>query len=382
MTTRVKRTPKQLVDFQESVKDDTHPNELIDADDMQDDWLEDDLKRHPQEDLLDVTAGDVSAHPFHIDHPLWETHYVRCDRSNLETTVPNFVGGALPRMDQGDREYYCCTMLTLFKPWRDPMHLKNTCASWHDEFTEHAFSDKANTLMKHFNIRYECNDARDDYSSLDRQKRRAMPWVDGQGSRGEEGLDYEGEYGELGEFIEEDAAATFVKGPMQLAKEKLMMEAESVLRASGWTTQTKSAPALFERFVPKQHLSANQWKARISSIREGLFASKFKNAPDTERPTRPSDEPAVGFDVKLLKASYFTKQYKAANEKAQREINTIATTFNLNAEQERAFRLVANHATDLAAAPLRMYLGGVGGTGKSQVIKANFLKSGPSPIDS
>ncbi|KAJ7306337.1 hypothetical protein DFH08DRAFT_720832, partial [Mycena albidolilacea] len=97
MTTRVKRTPKQLVDFQKSVKDDTHSNELNDADDIQDDWLEDDLERHPQEDLLDVTAGDVSAHPFHIDHPLWETHYVRCDRSNLETTVPNFVGGALPR---------------------------------------------------------------------------------------------------------------------------------------------------------------------------------------------------------------------------------------------------------------------------------------------
>ncbi|KAJ7304794.1 hypothetical protein DFH08DRAFT_621106, partial [Mycena albidolilacea] len=67
---------------------------------------------------------------------------------------------------------------------------------------------------------------------------------------------------------------------------------------------------------------------------------------------------------------YFTKQFKAANKMAQRQINTIASTFNLNAEQDRAFRLVANHATDLAAPPLRMYLGGVGGTGKSQVIKA------------
>ncbi|KAJ7304795.1 hypothetical protein DFH08DRAFT_918689 [Mycena albidolilacea] len=190
MAMRVKRTPKQLAEFTESVKDDTGPNMIVDADDNQNDWLENDLERQPQEDLLDVTAGDVSSHPFHENHPLWESHYTRCDRNNLATTVPNFVGGALPRMDQGDREYYCCTMLTLFKPWRDPMHLKDSDASWHDGFTEHTFSDKANTLMKHFNIRYECNDARDDYSSLDKQKRRAMPLFDGDGSKREEGLDY------------------------------------------------------------------------------------------------------------------------------------------------------------------------------------------------
>jgi hypothetical protein len=197
-----------------------------------------------------------------------------------------------------------------------------------------------------------------------------MPLFDGDGSKREEGLDYVGEHGESGEFLEEDPAAMFIKGPKQLSKEKLMMEAESVLRASGWTAQAEKAAAPYTRFVPEQQLTANQWKARISGIREELFTSKFRNAPDTDRPKRPSDEPAIGFDVKLLKASYFTKQFKAANKMAQRQINTIASTFNLNAEQDRAFRLVANHATDLAAPPLRMYLGGVGGTGKSQVIKA------------
>jgi hypothetical protein len=48
----------------------------------------------------------------------------------------------------------------------------------------------------------------------------------------------------------------------------------------------------------------------------------------------------------------------------------VASEFNLNAEQNRVFRLVANHATDLSTPPLRMYLGGVGGTGKTPVIKA------------
>jgi len=29
--------------------------------------------------------------------------------------VPNFVDGSLPRCDKGDKEYYCATMLILFK---------------------------------------------------------------------------------------------------------------------------------------------------------------------------------------------------------------------------------------------------------------------------
>jgi hypothetical protein len=42
----------------------------------------------------------------------------------------------------------------------------------------------------------------------------------------------------------------------------------------------------------------------------------------------------------------------------------------LNTEQQRAFRIVANHAVGQEQEQLKMYLGGMGGTGKSQVIKA------------
>ncbi|KAJ7301292.1 hypothetical protein DFH08DRAFT_724415, partial [Mycena albidolilacea] len=198
------------------------------------DWLEHDLDSTPREDLLDVKAKDVSTHPFHKNHPLWESHYVRCDRRLLETMVPNFTGGALPRMDQGDREYYCCTMLTLFKPWRDPLELKTASDSWHETFSEFDFSNKASQMMRHFNIRYECNDARDDYSAMDKGKRRAMPLFGGRGANDEEGVEYEGETGEWGEFIDEDTLNPVVKGPNQLAKERLMLQAERVLHTSGW----------------------------------------------------------------------------------------------------------------------------------------------------
>jgi PIF1-like helicase len=51
-------------------------------------------------------------------------------------------------------------------------------------------------------------------------------------------------------------------------------------------------------------------------------------------------------------------------------IDDIVERFSLNSAQERAFRIISNHAIGTDLEKLRMYLGGMGGTGKSQVIKA------------
>src|ERR1700678_4151298 len=65
---------------------------------------------------------------------------------------------------QGDREYYCCTMLTLFKPWQRGRDLKESVqTSWDNTFNEHEFRNQEVQLMKNFNIRYECLDAHDDF---------------------------------------------------------------------------------------------------------------------------------------------------------------------------------------------------------------------------
>ncbi|KAF8176664.1 hypothetical protein K438DRAFT_1485665, partial [Mycena galopus ATCC 62051] len=38
------------------------------------------------------------------------SHTVHCDFRKLKFMIPNFLGGALPRADKGDREFYCLTM--------------------------------------------------------------------------------------------------------------------------------------------------------------------------------------------------------------------------------------------------------------------------------
>ncbi|KAF8220007.1 hypothetical protein L208DRAFT_1336242 [Tricholoma matsutake] len=75
--------------------------------------------------------------PFLADHPLANTHAVQCLH---KVCIPNFVGSSLPRFDQGDREYYCSTMLTLFKPWKSGLDLKNNMDSWDKTFSSHSFS--------------------------------------------------------------------------------------------------------------------------------------------------------------------------------------------------------------------------------------------------
>ena len=54
------------------------------------------------------------------------------------------------------------TMLTLFKPWRSGKCLKKEDQSFDEAFN---FTIQQNQYMKNFNLRYECNDARDDFSA-------------------------------------------------------------------------------------------------------------------------------------------------------------------------------------------------------------------------
>lgn len=80
--------------------------------------------------------------------------------------------------------------------------------------------------------------------------------------------------------------------------------------------------------------------------------------------------------MNIVDQVYLTKDFKAKSKAAQSLIETTVKNFILNTEQERAFRIIANHAVGPKTEQLTMYLGGMGGTGKSEVIKAliHFFK--------
>ena len=72
--------------------------------------------------------------------------------------------------------------------------------------------------------------------------------------------------------------------------------------------------------------------------------------------------------VRIVDKSYLYRSYVLEGQ-SEHVSNTI-TKFSLNTEQERAFRIIANHGISPNPDQLKMNLGGMGGTGKSQVLKA------------
>ncbi|KAJ7808829.1 hypothetical protein B0H13DRAFT_1668446 [Mycena leptocephala] len=121
-----------------------------------DDFIEHDSDSEDGDSQIDFSE-DECIHAFLPAHKaLYESHSVYCDFRKLKTHIPNFLGGAVPRSDKGDRDYYCTTMLTLFKPWRAPEDLKDNLSTWDQAFVEHEFTDRQDDLIANFNIRYEC----------------------------------------------------------------------------------------------------------------------------------------------------------------------------------------------------------------------------------
>lgn len=130
--------------------------------------------RDHQSDLARGFAGYfVEPHPNHATHGC---HLLPI--SHRPYTL-NFVGGALPRPDKGDRELYCLTMLILFYPtgWRTAKQLRGTANSWSEVFQNTTFSEKHIQIMKNLNVLNECKDARDDFAAQRRAEQVHQQYV-------------------------------------------------------------------------------------------------------------------------------------------------------------------------------------------------------------
>ncbi|TFK65381.1 hypothetical protein BDN72DRAFT_773396, partial [Pluteus cervinus] len=142
-------------------------------------------------------------YPFIKEHPFCKSQMIRLLPSEKHQ-IPNFVGATLPRKDQGDREYYCKTMLTLFKPWRTGKHLKAVNETWDDAFSNHTFNEHQKQLLKNFHIRYECLDANDDYFAQLRSGGTTMPIGEVMDDSVYDETNYHWDIPEQGELSEEE----------------------------------------------------------------------------------------------------------------------------------------------------------------------------------
>src|SRR5271168_4236042 len=338
------------------------------------DWVDSDEAIENMDDELNIDENvqykedDTHFYSFLAKHPQYNTHEIQCKYLS-EFIVPNFIGGTLPRCDQGDYEYYCSTMLTLFKPWRTGYDLKSAEETWEQAFNKYIFSPAQKNLMSNFNLRYECLDARDDYSAQmkNNDKKDKFFWESSENNPLDQ--EYTG-WKDNDEELNDDMYLTG-SSRQNDAKEEEMRHVEQIVSGAGWLDKSpdginKVDP---EGITPTVDNSGSQWSSLIQSIRKKILSDRSKNIPTG--PNKPYGE-LHGTDKVFVDTltSYLSRKFVPDQPGAINVLESVVKKFKLNTEQERAFRIVANHATINNPTQLKMYLGGMGGTGKSQVLKA------------
>ena len=351
-----------------------------DSDSLASDQFED-ISSLEQDKSCVVTDSDALKHtskskllPFLSTHPLAETHGVRLLK---RSHVPNFAGNTLPRHDQGDREYYCSTMLTLFKPWRSGLDLKTKLNSWDETFVSHGFSTWQLELMKNMNIRYECLDARDDFhAQLKKGVSSEMPasgWI-------ESGPDSD-IFNDLDQTAVEDAINRpitldeFTVSPITGRREKtcmgLMTDVRRMMVSLGWTKRNAELlpDGLNLSPDPIEPQAPAHWKAMVAKKRAEILEERAHHRPSNANPNAvPGSSSFVPNNVHVVDKNYMTRSF--FSKEWQKNIDDVSNTFDLNKEQDRAFRIVANHACSPDSEQLKMNIAGMGGTGKTRVLKA------------
>ncbi|KAF5328283.1 hypothetical protein D9611_014755 [Ephemerocybe angulata] len=310
-------------------------------------------------------------------HPLFKSHRIAYDVRRMQTVVPNFLGAYLPRPDGDDREYYCCTILTLFVPWRSPLDLKSSCESWDAAFDRYSFSDRHLQIISNMNIRHECYDARDDYHAQLKLQVAAQYDKDAD-------LDTEDEEEECPDDADVadvlDAVLLEESGIGVWSQKKLdqMKEVEAVMQSAGWTVDSVSSQtrSTEDSFAPDRMMGPNKWKSVVSAARKEVLDSRLVNAKghilahddDVGSKDPAYDGVKVVNDARVLPGAYFLSEFELADADVQAQLTEAVTKYSLNEEQRRAFSIVARHSISVSPAPLLMYIGGMGGTGKTRVI--------------
>ncbi|THH21646.1 hypothetical protein EUX98_g8307 [Antrodiella citrinella] len=269
-------------------------------------------------------------------------------------------------------------MLMLFKPWRTGKDLKEDGYGWDATFNAHHFSLRQSEIIKFFHIRYECNDARDDFSAQKKagllQAKLAM-YADEEYHQGAyDLLDDNIDLAELENEVRiaeqenelDKGTDAYYRNKINAMKLRTYLTGIDALTESGEKLDTHVSEPTNGESQPSQ-----VWKALLKQAKDTVLDDRA----DQAKKKKVNEVSASGLasevnEVKVVNKSYLTKLFVPNDPVNKAMISRFVKDFTLNEEQERAFRIIANHSVQDSGEQLLMYLGGMAGTGKSQVIKA------------
>ena len=153
-----------------------------------------------------------------------------------------------------------------------------------------------------------------------------------------------------------------------------MLHIEQIIPNAGWFDKSPNGPADVGDLTPvvPDHLqSGKDWTVVVQQNHQEIIDKRCQKIPENINDTNKTgydQEPSA--EVKIVDKAYSTAKFKAKVEKEQNVTENTVFDFLLNTEQERSFCIIANHASTKTPEQLIMYVGGMAGTEKSQVIKS------------
>lgn len=339
-------------------------------------------------------------------HPDFETHTLR--RRSLDNYYIPVLTSAVPNSDAlSNKEKHALMMLILFKPWRSVEDLLELHSSWSDAYTSYLTCIEPESLqvIQNMQLLNQCKDARDkDFATKGAKRRNLLRSLDS--SRGERVITDES----LDVFLDNDDQMLQRLADINRSQSKALskdeLDQQSALTAltdAGLYTldddecMTLDNEESFDydslEHATHQPIADN---CNLEAIWRDTYAKRraqYKQTLKTTQqpiPSMPTDTPyshgnphptdshmsitsiAHAHGESSASLSIGTHGAMPLTIEAKKVIiSEVCTEFTLNEEQERAYRIVANHAIEPSqCCPLSVFLSGPGGTGKSRVIDA------------
>ncbi|KAI0715422.1 hypothetical protein C8Q76DRAFT_602314, partial [Earliella scabrosa] len=314
-------------------------------------------------------------------HPQSSTHILR---RRVVWTVPVILGDKIPRRDRSDdeREQWARAVLILFRPWRVPSDIRSEQETWLESYTrqEHLIPRDHRTFIDNINVLSECKDARDRVN----QTRQAESNREAEQSDDED------------ESVRERMSPhpnDSLQGASMHADEMGMDDEKDVLRTLDSLISLPSRVALDRCFQKRECISTANTYGEASIVQENerstldhehrlmkqLKRKRTSKSTTSDRPRtrqrRGNHDPVIEVTAVSNSSGSGEPNDAASNERADDLlpglVHDVITEFALhsNEEQCRAFEIVARHVC-YGGRQLLMYVGGIGGTGKSHVVNA------------
>ena len=115
------------------------------------------------------------------------------------------------------------------------------------------------------------------------------------------------------------------------------------------------------------------WKELFAEQQRVTIAKKAEGVSNEDQVSEVKKRKSQFWEdqVQTIDKLFLTKKHRSGEDDTNNLMDHIGKDFTFNEEQERVFRIIANHSTlGHMADPLWMYIGGMAGTGKLRVIKS------------